>query len=141
MYYPIQSIELSPSGDRLAVADYRTIRVWDTAGGNLRMLTSLPGTVPSSLNASMYMHSHARLTWLAGGRLLASYFSDYQTGIWLIDPKTGVHLRQLAEGPQYVAWSPATNMLATGTQEQGVEIWTPNDGQGPVASPTSNSIP
>jgi WD40 repeat protein len=140
MYYPIQSIELSPSGDRLAVADYRTIRVWDTAGGNLRMLTSLPGTVPSNLNASMYMHAHARLTWLAEGHLLASHFSDYGPGIWLIESETGVHLRQLAEYPRYVAWSPATNMLATDVGQQ-VEIWAPDDGQGPAASPTSNSIP
>ncbi len=137
MYYPIQGIELSPSGDRLAVADYRAIRVWDTAGGNLRMLTSLPGIVPGNLNASMYMHDHARLTWLAGGRLLASHFSDYQTGIWLIEPETGAHLRKLSEYVQYAAWSPSTNMLATSIQEQGVEIWAPNDGQGPAASTTS----
>lgn len=139
-YYPIQNIELSPAGDRLAVADYRTIRVWDTASGNLRMLTSMPGIVPSHLNASMYDHSHARLTWLAEGRLLASHFSDYGSGIWLIDPETGVHLRRLVDYLQYVAWSPATNMFATDVWQHSVEIWAV-DSQGPTPSATASAVP
>jgi WD40 repeat protein len=140
-YYPIVGIELSPSGDRLAVVDYRAIRVWETANGKLQMLTSMPGTVPSDLNASMYSHSHARLTWLADGHILASHFSDYGPGIWLIDPERGAHLRQLAEYPQYVAWSPATNMLAMEVERDYVEIWSGADGLGPTAGPTSSLIP
>jgi sugar lactone lactonase YvrE len=70
------------------------------------------------------------VTWSADSRLLATFARNFGGSIWLIDPKTGGHLRMLAPHADSMAWSPSASMLAMHINASA-EIWGSNSGPPP----------
>ena len=115
----ISRIAWSPDGQSLASVSFdRTIKLWDTEGGELRQ--TLEG---HPLN----IHSVA---WSPNGRLLASGSWDKTIKVW--DVETGKLRRTLTghSGTVFsVAWSPDGRLLASGSSDRTVRLWDLESGQ------------
>jgi WD40 repeat protein len=147
-YAPIVGIALSPSGDVLAVHDLRVIRLWDTAGGELKTFSEVPEQVP------VYTWSPSTLggpppfvAWSPDGRLLSSLLAMGGARVWLIDPDTGKPLKALGKPADAVNWSPYSNLLAIWRQggvQSGMpvlDIWQAKDAATMEVTPGSNGAP
>jgi WD40 repeat protein len=139
-YNPVGGIKLSPSGDRLAALDITTIRIWDLATGKLNMLTSTPGLIPYPGGPYVPGVTPPRVHWSADGRLLVVFARDYGGSVWLIDPETGDHLRNLSPYAEDMALSPAANKVALRANGR-LDIWAGDQGQPATQSPISRPTP
>lgn len=143
-YYPVGGIKLSPDGEHLAVFDSMTLRMWDLASGSVEMLTAMPGISPGfTLGYSGPPPPGIPppfVAWSADNRLLATFARNYGGSIWLVDPKTGGHLRILTPYANNMVWSPATNMMAMHINTS-VEIWGSNSGPPGTESPPGHPTP
>jgi WD40 repeat protein/tRNA A-37 threonylcarbamoyl transferase component Bud32 len=110
----VAALAFSPSGDRLAVADY--------AGGHLRVWQTKTGRPLLSFRAHKGK-IHA-LSFSADGRRLASGSLDAQVGLW--DAASGESLRILrghVGQVRAVTFSPDGTRMASGGMDLSVKIW------------------
>lgn len=117
-------ILLSPNGDTLAAYDDSVIRFWNTATGELQAITSVPFGHVQNVTSPMYGYSIHNASWAAGGSLFA-VLDTATSGVTLIDPITGAHLRTLSSGTDYMQWSDdgRTVVLRKANGEGELEIW------------------
>ncbi|MGD0680619.1 MAG: serine/threonine-protein kinase, partial [Terracidiphilus sp.] len=117
--YEVNSVTFSPDGRTLASGSYdRTIKLWDTASGQmLRTLQGHGGDVSS-------------VAFSPDGRTLASGHDDTTVKLW--DMASGQLLRTL-HGHSYsvssVAFSPDGRTLASGSTDFTIKFWDAASGQ------------
>ncbi|MEU9024242.1 trypsin-like peptidase domain-containing protein [Actinomadura sp. NPDC048394] len=107
----VEDAAWSPTGERLAVADWQTdARLWRPgSGGEPDRLSSHTAAL------------HA-VDWSRSGRLVLTSSGDGTARLW--DAHDGRMVRKLATGEAHAArFSPARTHLATGSRDGGVRLW------------------
>jgi len=110
----VNCLAFSPTGDRLATGHYDgTIRIWDTATGDLLGTYPSEGVIQS-------------LAFSPDGRVIASGHSYQDNNIRLWDADTGQLLRTLdghTHAVDILAFSPNGELLASGSYDGSVRLW------------------
>lgn len=117
--FSVLSVAWSFDGTHIAATcDDQTIRVWNTATGD----------IVSTYRFRSEGSSH--IAWSPDSRYLASAHSDHTAQIWDMLTKTNVMIyRGHTDTVRYVAWSPDGLSLATASNDRTVHIWEASTGK------------
>jgi WD40 repeat protein/serine/threonine protein kinase len=119
----VYAVSFRPDGKRLAtLGGEGTIRVWDTASGQLVRAMDL-----STSSGGVPYHEWAGLHWSWDGRWLASAIGDGLVRVW--DPETGQETARAAHNARSVAWSPDGTRIASGGDGLEVRLWDTRNGR------------
>lgn len=112
---PFQTFQLSPSGQRLAVATQSTVQLWDvSAGQRIQTLVNRDATAPQRA---------LKMAFSPDGSTLAATDADYSIKLW--NAGRGyrmITLRGHSQDGRAIAFSPDSQTLASST-DNSVLLW------------------
>lgn len=108
---PTSPVAWSPDGHSLAtLPDDGTAVIWDPASGRRRYTLTTQGMVPAQ-----------GVGWSTDGRRLA--VAADQVWVWSTGNGQLLHVLDRTENARVVAWAPDGRTLATGGEDNAVQIW------------------
>jgi WD40 repeat protein len=97
----IGGLAFAPEGDRLAVAHYGGVTVWDLSA------------MPPARQLLEWKGSHLDVSWSRDGRFLVTAMQEGAVHGWLLENGADFAMRGYAAKPRSMSWSPAGDWRAT----------------------------